>query len=50
MSSKKLFFENRRRGLARLPKLYKVFILSKKGDINTPKTLETPSGPRRGRF
>ena len=30
----KFFFENRRRGLARLLKLYKVVILTEKGDKN----------------
>ena len=44
------FFENRGRGLARLLQLYRVFILTKKEDINTPKLLGTTSGPLKGCF
>ena len=46
----KFFLENRRRGVARLLKLYKVFILTKKEGNNPSKILVTTSGPLRGCF
>ena len=46
----RFFFENRGRGLARLLQLYRVFILTKKENINTPKILGTTSGPLKGCF
>ena len=45
-----LFLENRRRGSTRLVKLYRVFILTKKGDNNPPKILRTPFWPPEGAF
>jgi hypothetical protein len=42
--------KKKRRALARPLKLYRVFMLTKKGDINIPKISGTPSGPLRGHF
>ena len=39
------FVENIRRRSVRVQKLPRGFILTKKGDINPPKNLETPPGP-----
>ena len=45
-----ILFLNRRRGLARLLKLYRVFILSKKEDNSPIKILGTPFWPPEGTF
>jgi hypothetical protein len=44
------FFENFRRRSVRVLKLHRVFILTKKGDINPPKNSETPPVPLGGVF
>jgi hypothetical protein len=42
----RLFFENNRRRLVRVLKLYRGFILTKKGDFNPPKMLKVVLGFR----